>query len=401
MKTAHLIFFILTIQFLTFSQRITPEDYLGWERHNGLAPIRINYIIIQRDDSTGNFSDSDSTQHFFKQVTGNINYIYSALKNTQDLACYRGKLPFNPALNVRFEFTLIFIQNSKLWDNKGVKYGYFCPEEKNWWLKSLDEEITSNPNATRGINIYLTEDGAHYNRLFEDQIDSTFNASRGACSEFPNQKDWRKSSRLHYPNEYSSYLHGYNKSGSDSIWTEKLKWKEWGFAKGLAHELGHSIGLGHNNEHHGRNQCWHSIMHQAGDSPRDYLQPSEIAKINYNLNHTNLTSFIDSNYFEKSNFNVDSTIYINKKTRLYQSIEIKESSQFIVSDTLLLPNSAFVLIRKKGELIFKNQGIILHLDRSKVLIKKGKKTITPNLDSGQYIIEKKTSCWLKKRESVN
>ena len=383
---------LLILQFPTLSQRLRPSDYISWEDKNGTVPVRVNYVIIQRDDSTANFPNNDVTNRFFKNVTDSINYIYSNLKHTEDLACYKGSLPFDTTLNVQFKYKLMFIQNSNYWDNQGIKYGFFCPQEKNWWLSSLDDSICNNTTIPRAINIYFTEDGDHYNRLFEKKTDSTLNASRGACSEYPNHKKWTKSSRLHYPNEYSSYLYQRNNASPGS----SLGWKKWGLAKGLAHELGHSLGLGHNNEHHGRNQCWHSIMHQAGDSPRDYLQPSEIAKVNYKLTHTSLTSFIDTNYFEESPFIIDSSLLITDKTRLFQSITVEEGSKLTLSDTLFIPNNAFLLIKKNGALIFLNQGVILHLNRSKVLIKRERKVKISAEDKKRYLIKKQSRCWFRR-----
>lgn len=385
------IIILLFTLIITSTLGISQSDYLNWSNSDIIVPLRINFVIIQKNDSTSNFGNNEETKLYFKQITDQVNKLYRSLKDTKDPSCYDGSSPFKTKLNVKYTNKLTFIQNSKYWDNKGSVYGYFCPNERNWFLKRLSDSL-NNLETARAINIFLTEDGDHFNNLITNKNTTDFTASGGACSEYPSKTDWNKAMSIHYPNQYSVYWYLKNiVSNSAKDWETKRADKIKIFAKGLAHELGHSLGLAHNNKYHGTNQCWHSIMHQGGDSPKDYLQPTEIAKVNYNLNHTTLTSFVDSNFIIESPLIIDSLLTVESKCRIYQSVDIKKGETLVVKSTLYIPKNAKVQIRKNGHLIIEKEGEIIHLDKRRPKIIYSKKSSYSN--QSNFIYTKSKRCF--------
>src|SRR5690606_18776861 len=140
--------------------------------------------------------------------------------------------------------------------------------------------------------------------------------------------------QVHVPNRYLKYiLHRYRAPIIyNTTWEETRNWHT--SAKGIGHELGHSFGLGHTNEYHKSNTCTYSIMSQKGNHARNYLQPTEIKKIHWNLTRTNLMQFVTEDSHYGVSWKIEEDTIWDKPRRFYNDFELEENVALTISDKI-------------------------------------------------------------------
>lgn len=353
--------FVLLFSVLSLAQSRPHYDF----PYNPLSQpltLRANVILLTRDDGSGNYNLNDPEE---KQVLidflERINQIYANFVQPPDLTgCYTG-LDFYPSLNIKVDFNIIEVKNSYAWNylNSGSKpeeknYNGFSPTER-WYLKSLDDSLSKAQDIPKGINMYFTNNGD----LFDEYVyhkNYKLRFAQVAASQFPSARKLHRSSQIHVPNRYMKYhLHKY---AIEAPWSKGRSW-HIGDAKGVAHELGHSFGLGHSNEYHGTNKCKYTIMSQKHSDPQNWLQPTEIKKVHYNLTRTNLMQFITPESFYKTTMRLYQDAEWTQKRRFYSNIEVMKEKTLTISDTLILAPQAQLILHKKAQLILKDNAVIL------------------------------------------
>ncbi len=240
--------------------------------------LRVNFIIIQKSDGSGNFNAEDSLHN---------DYLNRSIKQLNDLYAFKYSLfPDSTCLKnhnykdsgIRFKLNKIMeIQNDSLWDNDQDKNWSRCPNRKSWYLLNLQKQLDSIiPTSEQGINLYLTVSQSDIQKVYSraDTIEGDF--SQIACSMFPSS-DSSDFSVIHYPNAYLKFL-----------FMQQFPY-EWGigtFGRGLAHELGHSLGLSHT-------KSCNNIMDGAGTIKRKNLNDNQVEKARKNIQNTNLKKYLD------------------------------------------------------------------------------------------------------------
>jgi len=308
--------------------------------------IRTNFIFLQRADGTGNFQENNAEhQELIDDVITELNTAYSSLVRTYDATCYTGN-DFVADTRIQFVVNRLYVRDNYGWNNRNDRSLWMCPDVPNWYLDYLDNQINNNPNIPRGINVYFTEDSINYRNLIDlqnTQVNAPLNAGVG-CSQFPSASNYTRTSKLHLPDVYSKYWYMKNivpslPAFNYSPWIPTVRsWKVYGLGRGLAHELGHSLWLYHNSPYYASNACWYSLMHQAGNSPRNYLPPSEIGVMHAALSLTNLRSFIsEDTYLGTRTINTQGS-WANM--RLYQSLIIASNSDLVFSCEMTMPYQA-------------------------------------------------------------
>lgn len=349
---------------LCFSQKKTPEHYnQPFDTNYQPLTIRANIVLLQRGDGSGNFDLKNTEEReMLMDYLDQVNKIYSSFVNPTDLTgCYTGS-DFFPDAKIKIQYNILEIKNEFAWNylNSGSipeekNYNGFSPTE-HWYIKSLDDSISNAHDIPKGINIYFTSNGEKFDKIVREKA-KTYDVASNAASQFPTEKNLYRSSQTHQPNRYLKYiLHRYQAPiAYNTTWEETRTW-HLNDAKGFSHELGHSFGLGHSNEYHGSNKCKFALMSQAGSDARNYLQPTEIKKIHWNLTRTNLMQFVTEESHYGVTWTIDKDTIWDQPRRFYNDFEIAKDVTLTISDSIILPPKSFIKLNKNSKIIIEGKG---------------------------------------------
>lgn len=328
--------------------------FLPAETDNILS-ININLIFLQRSDGTGNFEEYNSEhQQFIDDVVVKLNNIYSSFQNPNDLQCYTGSSIISDS-KIRFVDHRYYIRSDTGWNNQSSS-NTLCPGS-GWYLEWLDQRLVADPDIPAGINVYFTENLQAYTKYWiENDLNDTtsFIGSNVACARFPSSQDFFTwSSRIHMLDHYSKYWWmryivpqkgSYNYPSWETI---VRNWHIDGLAMGLAHELGHCLGLYHPKDAHlGQyvtENCFSTLMNPSGGSPRNFLPPIEVGHIYTAAMTTNLRNYIaPSTYLGTKELD---TIISFPRCRFYHSLHLNTNAEITMNCDVIMPHEACIEVK--------------------------------------------------------
>lgn len=338
---------------------------------NELNPIylHVNVVVIKREDGTGNYNLTNAEEKKalvdFMEAS---NTAWSKFYQPDDLTgCYT-RTDFYPDSKIRFKFNYIEIKDNYAWNykNSGAdlqkkNYSGVTPYE-GWYLDYLDKKLMQDPKINKGINVYLTLDADNYDRIYNAK-GTNYDLNDIAAAQSPSKTNLTRSSGAHLPNRYLKYIsHRYAdpKKFNKSV-EETLSW-DVNDGRIFAHEFGHSLGLGHNNEYHQANKCKFSLMSQTGSDPRNYIQPTEILKAHQNLRESNLMQFVTEDSFLGNTFLIDQSTNWTKSQRFYSNLKIADQVVLTIEKPIILApqakiefgNNAKIILTKEGKITLPN-----------------------------------------------
>lgn len=301
--------------------------------------VRLNLIFLQRTDGTGNFQENNPEHmSIINDAIVDLNRIYASFVNPNVPSCFSGS---NFVSDSRIQFVVankIFVKDNYGWNNCHDKHTFKCPYNP-WYLDYLDNQIISNPNISRGINIYFTEDSIKYRRYVEFK-DTTFYGDGHACSLQP----YYNTSKIHEPDKYTKYLSMKNDvpAAYNQPWIPVVRyWMVNSLSCQLGHEIGHSFGF---DDVYPPNSC-NTLMNLAsGDvgGAHNFLSPTEIGSIYAALSFTNLRNFVPSDaYIGVKDISTIETWY---NMRLYSGLNITSPGNMTFPCNMTMPYQANIQV---------------------------------------------------------
>ena len=348
--------------------------------------IKLNLIFLNKNDGSGNFCENDSyEQQLITDLISYVNNVFANWTNPSDPTCLNGNSFLS---NTKIQFVVghkLYINDTFGWDNQNDQQYYKCPGT-NWYLDYLDNQIVSNPNLSRGINVYFTENAQVYNKYVTQQtLDTLFTGDTYSCSQYPDFLNANASSRIHLLNKFSIYnWERYSIPNTKKItngwdhpdWDNVVRnWFISGTGINFAHELGHSLGLYHS-------YTCETLMNPGGGA-HNFLPPVEIGRANACCSFTNLRSFIaNDTYIGIKSINTIESWY---SMRLYSSLDITSSGKMTFPCNITMPYQANIQV--SGSLIIDNSNVkSIESDWGGIIVKSGGLLVLNNTSISDYNI---------------
>jgi len=308
--------------------------------------IRVNMIFLHKASGSGNFMENDPEHdQLLNDLFNQVNFTYNNLINSTDPDCY---IPNNflPAAKIQIIPNILHIEDEYGWNNESDVFPY-CPGTSNWYLNYLDDQIINNPDIPRGINVYFTETEWYYEDLIVNQTTQETGPINNACSQSPTTVNLNRTSKIHMPNVFTKYWWMKNIAPSvyNQPWNPVIRsWFIGSVGKLLAHELGHSFWLYHNNS------CQWNIMSQ---NPTDHksLFPDQIGKIHRSLSITNVRNFSTEESYITIPYIINENTLWDLNCTMYRDIIVESGKTLTVTCKLVMKKNAKIIIKQGGILV--------------------------------------------------
>ncbi len=335
------------------SAQSTP--YLPEPTYNPLK-VRLNLIILQRQDGTGNFQDNAADRSFLRNMISVTNGVYADLTNRNEEYYPGQNLPFLPNAKIEFVPKVIFTRDEVGWNNRNDTNWAGVPNLSGWYLDSLDQRIYGSDTLPRAINLYFTTDGQLYEQMVvlgtTTDYDHLVFFKQHAASEIP----VAQSRSQPYGKYHTMRCHIGN------VWL-KLWWKrkvlreedwtmEYEVGESIAHELGHLMGL-----YHTLDVQKHALMRTKFGGLRDYLTTKEITTIHQMFGcYPSLWQFVPDSVTYGSP-NADWVITADETwtqdRRLYANIIVKAGATLSITSEIIMPPAGIIIVESGATLLIK------------------------------------------------
>lgn len=310
-----------------------------------IKTINVNINIIQKDDGTGNFEESENTRQRFVQIFEWINNFYSS-RAPSDPISWVTELP-NYDSRIRFsigepgEERIYYYKNSYWWDN------YDTYSE----CKIVEAYIQDNyPERMNAINVFIMGDPDYIHHW--------------AATNMPNQVDFTQNLII-----------------ADFCWPEQ---GDWANAILLAHEFGHNLTLFHtynvscnqDNPDFIRDvfivtqpdvsNCSHTCDYDAdayavngdgitnnlmgGNKDSYYISPMQAGKMHRALSFTSVRKYVTCEKSDLPLVITDEQLW-DFDMKLYQDLIIENGATLTLTCHLVMHPDAKIIVKPGGRLI--------------------------------------------------
>ncbi len=362
-----LFFITLLFGLLTAQQR----EWYDYPLDNSAQPLtlRVNWVILQRDDGTGNFNMNDPEEAQLFQdfmTTANNAFMNIQRPDANDTKCYQPGADFMPDTKIRLQSKIVVIRNTFAWNYlnsgsdavaNGTGWGLGMSPGFGFYLKPIEDSLNASlPKGEKAVNIFFPVHGGNFDYV-NTTHDATGKYTSTAGGQFPDSDNLQRSSAITWPDSYLKYIYQRYVSTVNygQPWIPTVRNWTLGDYRAVLHELGHNLDLNHSNEYHDTYSCGSSVMSYApGD--RNYLEPTEIKKMHWTLTNTNMMQFVTAKSYYGTTVQITRDTNWSKQRRYYSNFELAAGRTLTISSTVTLPPQAFVKLNAGSRIVITKTG---------------------------------------------
>lgn len=321
--------------------------------------VNVNLLFVQRADGTGHFNQSDTeAMEVWDEIEIKVNDTFSQLIEPSYIGnnadCQDPFASFISDTKIRFQFIKVFINDDAFFDDSDAIFDN--PEDEPPGIYEVYQDYLDNLypelRCRNAINVAMPTNAENLN----DVLQGFSYDSDGQNEAIYDFFDLMSVDYAVLSNLYSKYIdmrdNQPNTTEYPYPWDPDIKqWFINSTARGLEHELGHAMGLMHYNAVHDNQECENSIMDPAGDSPGNYLPPSEIGKLHRNFAFASPRNRVDPSSYSNIPIEISTDQTWDNDRKLYRPLLIKNGATFTLTCKLLMNRDAKIMIEPGGTLI--------------------------------------------------
>ncbi len=333
--------------------------YIPTDEENTIS-IKMNFIFLTKEDGTGNFEENNPEHvQVIDDLISRCNNRLKSLINTNHPNC-GNDANFLSDTKIQILVTKIW-KVDHAWDYlvTGFRHGdnpinspLYPPSSEYYY-----DYLNTDPTIPKGVNVVFANDGEIYEDLvvqknYENYRDN-LPTEKWAASQFPCTLDLARSSKQFYPDSFNKYF--YMKEviteKSDQPWSVVRNWYIASGNKTFPHELGHTLGLQH------QNQCPSHVMNPSWHSFHNYFHPEEIGKMLRLASVSNVRQFFSVNSYHNTELSITNDQLWDLDFRIYKDVVIENNASLTTTCNLIVPPENKIIIRDGGKLTL-NQGTL-------------------------------------------
>lgn len=338
-----------------------------------LKTIRINMVILQKEDGTGNFNEHDPEHNIALNIAeAECHRIYQNVHATGS----GNTCNTLSDSRVRFDFKRIYIRDRELWNldenwtrNNGNAISFSaCPNlNSNWPWRDLYFELRNQEDCKEeAITIFLVNSGIYLDDIqsqlqyFEQPAGSpqwllpspNYSLTNwsghspwvGGCSIFPstNPHTTNRGHVILCKNSYYDYIRASRIVRLNGGPTHANWFIGTGLGSLLAHELGHLI---MHQSHTNSGGCGTNLMNNGGWS--QYLDSSQLARLHRVLSTTDLRRTVHEDHPVRE---VITNEIWDRSVKMFGNIIIRSGNTLRITCELEMPTGGRIIVERGARL---------------------------------------------------